>query len=403
MRCLELSAELPIKNLPALHFGGFELFGSDQKGGFHTEGDIIGAARVNKTADGIPLDQLWQDYNDLLNEINSHRSAIVSHLCYTTTAVADAVPGGIDEAHFEEASEFGVPKAVQAGNYTVNAYDFRDYDLATRFTWRFLRDANRQQVDHVTTSIVEANNRNVTRQILKRLFDPTQRNSPENQPVRGLWNGSDGFAPLPYLGREFPENTSHYLATQNATLDSQDIEDAVRMLTQKGYGRRAGSRILVFANSAETDKIATWKSGEESRAGGPVATFDFIPSADAPPYLTTKTIVGSPAPADLDGLRVIGSYGDSWIIPTEILPAGYVAVVASAGANSPHNAVGFRIHPDTSYQGLKLIPGNTGPYPLQDAFFTNAFGTGVRNRGAAVCIQITAGSTYTAPTWPGAA
>src|SRR5687768_13198985 len=117
MRYLDSLAELPaisgIAVLPDRSLIG-PLFGSDQRGGFHTEGDIIGAARVNKTADGIPLDQLWRDYNDLLNEINAHRSAIVSHLCYTTTAVADAVPGGIDEANFEEASEFGVPKAVQA-------------------------------------------------------------------------------------------------------------------------------------------------------------------------------------------------------------------------------------------------------------------------------------------------
>ncbi|WP_228032119.1 hypothetical protein [Mycolicibacterium sp. P9-22] len=373
----------------------FPLFGSDPAGGFHTQGDVL----VDKTRDGISLDQLWQDYRDLLGEVNKHRSAIVSHLAHTTTAVADAVPQSVEEIAFEEASEFGKPKAARPGSALLLGYDFRDYDVASRYTWKFLRDASRQQVDHVTESILEANNRNTTRQVLKRIFSPTESLSPENHKVFGLWTGDDGLAPLPHLGRTFPESTSHYWASGNAVLDSADIEDAITAITQKGYGRTARSRILVFANQVETDKIAMWKSGEESRTGGPVAKFDFIPSADAPPYLTDKTIVGATAPADLDGLRIVGSYGDAWVIPTEILPAGYVLVVASGGPDSPNNALGYRIHHDPTYQGLLLIPG-PGRYPLQEAHYVNSFGVGVRNRSAAVCIQITSGSTYTAPTWP---
>lgn len=398
MTALDMTVEINLPNWATLALANGPIFGSEQQGGVHTAGDILGAGRVNKTADGIPLDQLWIDYQTLLSEYNAHRSAIVSHLAFTTTAIAEAVPQSLADVVFEEASEFGEPKAARPGDYLTVGYSFTDYDIATRYTWRFLRDATREQIDMVTNAIVEGDNRNITRKILKRIFTPTEGVSPENHRVFGLWNGNDGLAPLPYLGKTFDESTSHYMASENATLDSSDIEDAIKAITDKGYGRRAGSRILIFANSTETDKIATWRSGEESRTGGPLAKFDFIPSADAPPYLTDKTIVGQAAPADLDGLRVIGSYGDGWVIPTELIPANYVLVVASHGPNSPHNAVGFRIHPDTAYQGLKLIPGS-GVYPLQDAFYTNAFGVGVRNRSAAVCIQVTAGSTYTAPTF----
>ncbi len=377
----------------------YPIYGSEIAGGYHTAGDDINAL-VRATSDGYSLTQLWEDYAILLSAVNEHRSAILSHLTFETTAVADALPQSVEEFAFEEATEFGVPKAARPGSALLVGYTFKDYDLATRYTWKFLRDASRQQVDHVTEAIIEADNRNRARQVLKRIFTPTQGISPESNPVYGLWNGTDGIAPLPYLGKTFPDNTSHYIATQNAVLDSQDIEDAIRLITVKGYGRRKGSKILILANSTETDKIATWRSGLESRAGSSIlAKFDFIPSADAPPYLTDMSIVGQVAPADLDGLRVIGSYGESWVIPTELIPSGYVLVVASAGPNSPQNVAGYRIHPDTAYQGLKLIAGNSR-YPLQDAFMANSFGVGVRNRSAAVCIQVTAGSTYTAPTFP---
>jgi hypothetical protein len=37
-------------------------------------------------------------------------------------------------------------------------------------------------------------------------------------------------------------------------------------------------------------------------------------------------------------------------------------------------------------------------YPIIDSYFQRSFGVGVRHRGGAACMQITSGSTYTAPT-----
>jgi hypothetical protein len=70
--------------------------------------------------------------------------------------------------------------------------------------------------------------------------------------------------------------------------------------------------------------------------------------------------------------------------------------VASYGPDSPYNAIGFRQHPNPAYQNLRSIPG-AGQYPLVDSFHQRSFGVGVRQRGAAVCIQVTTGSTYTKP------
>ena len=58
--------------------------------------------------------------------------------------------------------------------------------------------------------------------------------------------------------------------------------------------------------------------------------------------------------------------------------------------------MGFREHPNTAYRGLRQIPG-VGPYPLVKSYNQRSFGVGVRQRGAAVCIQVTTSSTYTKP------
>jgi hypothetical protein len=70
-------------------------------------------------------------------------------------------------------------------------------------------------------------------------------------------------------------------------------------------------------------------------------------------------------------------------------------VAASYGSGSPRNAVGFRSHPNQF--GLQLIPGHWQNYPIIESFATRAAGVGVRHRGAAVAIQVTADPTYTPP------
>src|SRR3954462_8258281 len=139
------------------------------------------------------------------------------------------------------------------------------------------------------------------------------------------------------MGMNFDSSVTHYLPTQNATLDSQDIEDAMSMITQKGYGTNPGSQLIILANPIQSEQIQAWRAGVESRSSGPKAKFDFIASASAPPYLTDKRIVGSTAPTDYNGLPVKGSYGRGWLIESNYVPVNYVLVAASGGANSLEN------------------------------------------------------------------
>lgn len=363
-------------------------------GGLSTAGDVL----VNASSDGVDLNKIWADIQAALDLWNGERSSIASLISYTTTNVADAIPQGVSSDSFELASEFGVPHSTrEPANALPLGYTLHDYDLALRYSWRFLRDSTAEQIKAVFNRALEADNKLLNGTVMNRLFNPAEELNEHGHRCFGLWNG-DGIVPPPYMGKEFLGTTTHYLPTGASELDSADIEGAVKLITDKGYGRTSGAQLLILANPTEAESVTTWRAGKESRTGGPVAKYDFIQSATAPAYLTNQTIVGATPPASYSGLPVLGSYGPAWLIQSNYIPVGYVAVVASSGANSASNPVAIRQHPNTRYQGLRVIPG-TGPYPITESFCARSFGVGVRHRGAAVAIQVTTGSTYTAPTF----
>lgn len=367
--------------------------GGDGKG-ISASGDVL----VNVTADGVDLQVVWAEIRDALAIYNAERSTLARLLSYPTTLAADAVAqvSSTNES-FDKASEFGIPTALrEPADYLKMGFEFHDFDKATRFTWKFLREATAEQVSAQITRIFEADNRLVNGTILNRLFSPVARHNEWGHTCFGLWNGTDGYAPPPYLGRKFDTNVTHYLTTQSATLDSADIEDAIRLLKIKGYGLQVGQQLLILANQDDAEHMTAWRAGVEY-ATGKTPKFDFIPSAAMPAYLSNETVHGAIPPADYNGLRVWGSYADAWLALSNYIPAGYVVVVCTGGLDSDINPVGVRQHVNASYHGLRHIPGHWQNYPLIESFFARGFGVGVRNRGAAVVVQVTESATYTAP------
>ncbi|GAB5897075.1 hypothetical protein [Mycolicibacterium mageritense] len=362
--------------------------------GISTQGDVL----VSKSADGVELNAIWDQIAAALEVWNNQRSALTRLLSYPTTNVADAVPQSTSSDSFELASEFGVPQSAREPATALPlGYDFYDYDRSARYTWRFLRDSTAEQIRSVTNRILEADNRLVNGTILKRLFTPTEGSNEQGHRVFGLWNGTDSLAPPPHMGKTFSTNHTHYLASGAAQIDSGDIEDAIRLIQEHGYGLAVGTQLLILANPDDGQFIETWRAGVESRTSGPKAKHDFVPSTSAPAYLSEETIHGAQAPASYENLPVLGSYGRAWVIAHQYVPEGYVAVVASGGANSSNNPIAVRQHTNTYYQGLRIIPG-AGRYPLQDAFYQRTFGVGTRHRGAACVFQVKASGSYEAPT-----
>lgn len=370
-------------------------FGADPNAvGYSSAGDVL----VSHTSDGVDLNAIWDQAATVLNSWNQKRTALASLISYSTVNVGDAIPQTLGADHFEKASEYGEPTGLRAEpDALILGYDFEDYDLASRFTWKFLRAASAEQVRSVVNRALESDNRLVTGAILRRLFDPAEGLNEFAHKVYGLYNGTDGMVPPPYAGQTFPSTNSHYLVSGNTAVDPGDLLDAINQVRSKGFGVSANSRLIVLCHPNEAEIISTFRAGVETN--GVESKFDFIPSASAPAYLTEENVVGQVAPGEFGGLEVLGSFGPAWIIPSYFLPVGYVAVVATGGPNAAINPVAFRQHSNPSYQGLRIIPGRDQRYPLQDSFFQRSFGTGVRYRGAAAVVQIKASGSYEAPTW----
>ncbi|MCZ4585353.1 hypothetical protein O4328_16855 [Rhodococcus opacus] len=372
----------------------FSIFGAER--GTNTQGDVL----VSQTSDGTDLNTVWAEFLETLEIYNQHRTALASLVSYQTTRQIDAVPQSVAGAQFELASEFGVPQGNRLPNDVLKlGYGFEDYDIASRFTWKYLRDADTRQVEAVHASVLEGANRKTTTAVLSRLFDPAQGTTPEGNPEYGLYNG-DGFHIPSYLGAEFDPNTdTHYLTSSSAVLDPSDVETLLEKVSGKGFNADSGRKLLILAHPNEAKVIATFRAGEPG-ADSVEAHFDFIPSVAAPARLVTEQIIGEQAPAQWNGLPVLGSYGDALVIESRFIPAGYVAVVASAGPNAEGNPVGFRVHANPDYQGLRIIPGSDQRYPLISSYYALGFGVGVRHRGGAAVIQVTTSTSYTAPVFP---
>lgn len=374
------------------------IFGGTQPNvqyGINTSGDVL----VNKLADGTDLNDVWQEFSDLLAIYNNEQKSITDLLTFKVEVSGDAVPQDMTVGSFEEATDLGVPKSAAPPSALPLGYTFKDLDLASRFSWRFLRDADRRQVDGVMNGILAADQKLVSGTILTALFGKTRRRNEHGMVVYDLY---DGVAPGPpsYNGRSFDESESHYFTSGASQIDSQDIEDAVRLITRKGYGTQGNSKILILANPDESEYIQSWRAGQPSRPSGPDALYDFIPAADAPPFITPAgELVGQQVPGQIWNVKVQGSYGESLLVQSDFIPSGYVAVVASYGPGSLYNVIGFREHPNPAYRGLRQIPG-AGLYPIVGAYHQRSFGVGVRQRGAAVAIQVTTNANYTAPAIP---
>ena len=363
-----------------------------ERGGYATEGDAL----VNKLADGTDLRDVWQNIGRALELWNDSRASVARLLSCPTVSTANVVPQRVAPAKFEPASEFGIPQGTPNPSYEKLGNTLNDYDSRTPFTWRFLRSADRQQVNSVVNNIMAGDSTLVNGTVIKRILNPAPETNEFNQTCYGLYNG-DGMQPLSYNGVNFDGAHSHYMASGATQIDSGDIEDAIGHIIHHGYGMSADSQILIFANPTDGQYIQTWRVGQESRpSSGVKAKYDFVKSPIAPAFMTAEHIQGRQAPGDFHDLPVQGSYGRAFLIETNYVPAGWVIVAASGGPDADINPVALRSHTDPAYQGLLRIPGN-GRYPLVESFFHRDVGAGIRHRSAAVAIQITASPTYSAP------
>lgn len=357
--------------------------------GFNAEGDI-----VTQTADGRDLNELWAEFQATIALQNQERQRLIDLLTFPVTNVIEDVPQ-FSSDDFEVASEYGVPKGIRAtqGVFSLG-YDFEWYDIAARFTWKFLADAAASQVEAVHGAVLEADNRNVFTKVMKRVFNSTNTTASikgQNYNVYALYN-ADGTVPPKYKSNTFDGTHTHYLTSGAATVDSGDFDACIDHMRHHGYQPENGTTLFFMVNPAQGAVARTFRV-----ATG--ATSDFIPGTGEPTLILPQdtALVGQRPPATFRGYNVIGSYRNVLIIEEDYIPAGYLLLLGSGGPANLQNPVGIREHQNAALRGLRLVKGPNPDYPLVDSYYQRGFGTGIRQRGSGVVMQVTANASYTTP------
>lgn len=363
--------------------------------GYNTEGDVI-----TQTIDGQDLNTIWQTFQQTLQIKNSTRQTLINFLTYSVTNPVETVPQFGEGGDFELASEFGVPKGMRTeASYFQMGFPFEWYDAGARYTWKFLAEATAAQVESVHQQILEADNRLMFKDVMTTLF----RNTNRQAEIRGnaytvytFYNG-DGTVPPAYKSNEFAGTHNHYLTSGTATVESADLDDMQNHLTHHGYTRANGTDLVLMVNKQEADVIRNFRSV----ANGGTALFDFIPANGQPSFLLPTDVRVAEGttrpPAQLRGLTVIGAYGEFTIVEEDYIPAGYMVAFGTGGQESLTNPIGIREHANPALRGLRLVKGRSNDYPLQDSYYQRGFGTGIRQRGAGVVMQVTANAAYASP------
>lgn len=374
------------------------------RGGAPVHGTHVASDIVTQLADGTDLNDVWGSIMDLLNAANASRQALINFLTYPVTSPTELVPQPGDGVDFEDATEQGQPSGSRiTPSYFQLGYGFKWYDLAARYTWQYLADATQAMVDSVANASVEAYYRKQMVEMLKAVYS----NVNSTATIRGnaytvyRFYNNDGTVPPTYKTNTFLGTHNHYVQSGAATVDAGDLTEIIDDFASHGYTPELGYRIVIMVNKAEGDVIR----GFRSTANGGSGRYDFIPSTGQPAQImnvTTQVIGQTPPPSTIfgpaiNGLNVIGVYGNAYIVQDDWHPAGYLFGFATGGTQSLNNPLGLREHAQSSLRGVRLVQGKQPNYPLIDSFWAAGFGFGTRQRGAGYVIKI-GSSGYAPPT-----
>lgn len=362
--------------------------GAEERLGYNERADVVQAL------DGTDLNDFWNEVQQTIQLRNDQKNRLVDMLTVKVTDPISevSVPS---EASFEKASEFGQPVGIRGnGTRLWRGYDFDFYDLAVRFTWMFIAEATAQDLRNLNNLALDADNNLVFRKVMNTLFNPlnAQGITNGNEPITAYkFYNADGEVPPSYKGTSFNSSHNHYLVSGGAAVTPTNLKTMADALGEHGYTLQAGYRLVLWVNKQETAVIKTFKvlNGAE---------FDFVPN---PNYYgggvwvpNNGTYVGGPQ-GTLPG--EIGTYGPWHVVEEEYIPAGYMAGIATGGPNNLANPIGLREHANPAYRGLKIIPGQRSDYPLLDSYYRRGLGTGIRQRGAGVIMQVKASGSYAVP------
>ena len=77
----------------------------------------------------------------------NERAEFAGQLAYPTTNVADLVPPAVANKTSEEATGFGEPRGISDPTCLTLGYCWKDFDIASRMTWKYLREVDSEGVE----------------------------------------------------------------------------------------------------------------------------------------------------------------------------------------------------------------------------------------------------------------
>ncbi|MEH3129125.1 MAG: hypothetical protein PGN27_04080 [Mycolicibacterium neoaurum] len=268
---------------------------------------------------------------DAVELYNAEKDVLTGLLTYRLTNAADAMPQSLESQTMELASENGVSVAIRPeAPHDILGYTFRDYDITSRLTRFFVRDASAEQIRAAVTRMLEADRTTIQSVVLQCIFSAAEGRNEFAHQCLGAYDGTSNSNPSSFMGKTFSSGHSHLIPTGSVDLDSEDLELAAKHVTEHGYGLGGGRGQLVAMfnpEDVEDSALTSWRAGV-TNANSKKPKYDFIPSGQAPAFLTAEHRVGAAPPDDIDGVPVLGSYGKAYVVESKLIPAGYFAIRA---------------------------------------------------------------------------
>lgn len=351
---------------------------SGAEGGFQVSAD----AQRATTLDGQPLNEIWAELQARLGAFNRNMSFIVGLFTFPVDRATDkvAIPAN---AKFEEATELGRPQKVRLA-YIPRGYPLAHFDLGYGYTQEFIDSARGQDIASIRLTVENAWNNLLFNQTLRAIFTATNATDEDGISVKRLYN-NDGEVPPAWKFTTHAGTHTHYLTSGAASFDSVDLNAMEEHLVHHGYGPANGSTLVLMLNRAEMAVART------------LTTTGFVPAAGSDrPSILTGPVIGAQGSAPA-GMSVQGYHGLWVIVENDDIPPGYMLGLTTGGLSAGTNIVGYRRHENPSVRGLRLVEGPRQNYPLYDSTYDGYAGFGIRHRGGAVVMQLTAGA-YATPT-----
>lgn len=332
---------------------------------------------------GETYEQLVSDITDSLSMANGMllTMPLIASLISTTEEVATEYAIGVSNG-FEEASEYGRPEDKRVKT-TGHMLPLKKYDRGMGWTWEFLLEARRIQIDSNIASLI-ADLRNIWMQkILTRLFKSTYDTvaSGRSMPV-----ADGGTADSAYIPQMQPDRAAAFDATHTHLgrlngITQANLETEVTHVWEHGHD--APYDLLV----SETD-LGSWTDA--------TSITGYVPRANE---LIRYGVTQDLATVDDTYHGVIETkHGPVRLRSNARIPTKYWSVYKSYGALDARNPLVVRYDPLFGIGAVLLAGDHIREFPLENVISYIRFGVGVQDRvGAALVYNHTTGS-YTDPT-----